>query len=333
MIAPTSELRVVVQDSPPFVYKEGDEWAGYDVDVLEQVARRVGFTFEVTEAHGYEELLDVVRSGRADLAMGGLTATSAREKTLDFTSPDIAAGLQVMVRTDQATGLGGVAQAFLTSSVINLLLLGFFCLLMVANLIWIIQFLRGALPERGYIRGVIRSMHQIFVNMATLDFASRTPRSVWGRLGSILGVVLSLVFIAQLTALLTASLTVSKVRGGIDSVDDLRGKVVATVANSTSVDSLSRRGIKAAGYPSLSAALVGLNQGKADAVVYDAPMLKYEEGRSSGNFRVVGPVIDRQWYGFAMRPNNRYLESINQAILSLQENGVLERLHSQWLGG
>ena len=44
----------------------------------------------------------------------------------------------------------------------------------------------------------------------------------------------------------------------------------------------------------------------------------------------VGGELDSKSYGIGMRKNSPYKAEINQAVLKLQENGVLHKLKNKW---
>ena len=48
------------------------------------------------------------------------------------------------------------------------------------------------------------------------------------------------------------------------------------------------------------------------------------------NLAKVGGELDSKSYGIGMRKNSPYKKEINQAILRLQENGVLHKLKNKW---
>ena len=77
-----------------------------------------------------------------------------------------------------------------------------------------------------------------------------------------------------------------------------------------------------------------MEQGQANAVVYDAPVLQYyasHEGK--GKVRVVGTVFRRESYGILFPDGSPYREPVNQTLLRLRENGTYERLQTKYFGG
>jgi polar amino acid transport system substrate-binding protein len=144
----------------------------------------------------------------------------------------------------------------------------------------------------------------------------------------------SVVFIAYFTAAVTSALTLQQLRGDINGPEDLPGKRIATVKGSTSMDYLRRYNIEATGFTNVAQAFKALQQGSADAVVYDAPVLLYyasHEGK--GKVQVVGNIFHKESYGILFPSNSPYRKPVNEALLKLRENGTYDRLYGKWFGG
>ena len=63
-------------------------------------------------------------------------------------------------------------------------------------------------------------------------------------------------------------------------------------------------------------ALEMVRQERADAVVYDAPILDYlVRSDPSGSLVVLDRRFDFQWYAFALPPNSEVTEKLNREIL------------------
>ncbi|SES28698.1 ABC transporter substrate-binding protein [Actinokineospora terrae] len=73
---------------PPFQFKQGDKTVGFDVDMVDLAAKKLGVTQEIVDIQ-----FDVIKSGAAlnsgkcDVAAAGMTITDERKQNLDFTNP------------------------------------------------------------------------------------------------------------------------------------------------------------------------------------------------------------------------------------------------------
>jgi len=88
------------QHLKPFVFSdEQGNYTGFDIDVWREIAGSVGLKFELLPM-AFTELLPALQDGRIDAALGALSITAAREKSIDFSYPYYDAGLILMVKKD-----------------------------------------------------------------------------------------------------------------------------------------------------------------------------------------------------------------------------------------
>jgi glutamine transport system substrate-binding protein len=94
---------VVVAIDPtfmPFAFKgKNGAWAGFDIDILNGLARRAGFAPKL-KPMPFQEILPAVAAGKVPMAMAGITINAERYRRIDFSYPYFGAGLVVVVRKD-----------------------------------------------------------------------------------------------------------------------------------------------------------------------------------------------------------------------------------------
>lgn len=72
---------------------------------------------------------------------------------------------------------------------------------------------------------------------------------------------------------------------------------------------------------------------KCDAVVYDAPILKYEVHQNySGQARVLPTVFEKQDYAFALPSGSPLVEPINQILLRITSEPQWHDVQATYLG-
>lgn len=81
---------------PPYEYHEGDEIVGIDAEVAGLIAEKLGMTLEI-EDMAFESVLAAVQTGKADIAMAGLTVTEDRLQTVNFTDSYATATQMIIV--------------------------------------------------------------------------------------------------------------------------------------------------------------------------------------------------------------------------------------------
>jgi ABC-type amino acid transport substrate-binding protein len=129
---------------------------------------------------------------------------------------------------------------------------------------------------------------------------------------------LSIIIISSFTAAISSSLTVSQLEPTVHGPDDLPGVRVGSVANTQPAAYLAGRGIDHKKFPTLPAAVEALAAGSLDAVVYDAPILRYVvRAEQSERVGVLAIEFERQNYGFALRPGSALREPLDRALLGI----------------
>ena len=79
-------------DFAPFEYMENDKMLGFDIDLMNYIAARIGYGVEFVNMP-FDKLIPAVISGEVDCAISAITATDERESVVDFTRPYLAANV------------------------------------------------------------------------------------------------------------------------------------------------------------------------------------------------------------------------------------------------
>lgn len=310
---------VVTKETPPFVERTADgRFHGFAIDFWEAVAGRLDLETEYRQAT-LQGIIDAVAQGRADAGVGALSMTADRERILDFTHPWLQAGLAIAVPTARESGwvtvLGRFASLEFLSvlAALALLLLGF------GGLLWLVE--RRANPEHfggSSSHGVGEGFWWAAVTMTTVGYGDRVPVTRLGRIIALVWMFAALIVLSGFTAAITSSLTVGQLASGVQGVDDLAGVRVVTVSGSSSASWLGRRGQSFRTTDDLATALEEVAGGRADAVVYDEPLLRHRvSARHAAALRVLPGSFDRQAYGFVLTEDDPRREAVNRAILDL----------------
>jgi ABC-type amino acid transport substrate-binding protein len=171
------------------------------------------------------------------------------------------------------------------------------------------------------------------VTVVTVGYGDRTPKRLLGRVVATLWMFAGIFLIAHLTATITSRLTVETLQGHINGLGDLPGKRVVTVANTTAAQYLTANGVIHRTVAQIGEAYAQIDAGRADAVVYDAPVLNHHANTAGkGKVHMVGVAFKAEPYGIALQTDSPYRKVINQAILGIFTDGTHERLTRKWFG-
>lgn len=337
---PHRTLRTATRVVTPFIMGDGQKLTGFSAELWEAIQERLDLKSEWVTRDTVTDLLDSVQTGQADLGIAAISITSERDKKFDFSQPIFDSGLQILVKDtsgDKDAG-GNQLQNFLTvvTQPSFLQLIGFMFLMTVlfAHLCWFIErrHEHGLVSSRKYFPGIFFALWWSAGTLGTQ--VDEMPKTAWGRFIAVVWMFIGMIFLAFFTAALTTQLTVNQLQGSIKGPDDLPGKRVATIKGSTSDKYLEDKRVQMIEVTKIEDAFQALLDGKADAVVYDSPVLLYyahHEGK--GKVAVIEGVFRKEDYGIVFRTNSPYRKPINTALLALKEDGTYDKIYQHWFDG
>jgi polar amino acid transport system substrate-binding protein len=131
-------------------------------------------------------------------------------------------------------------------------------------------------------------------------------------------------------------LSVRAGENSIQSLGDLKGKVVGTLKASLAQRILERAKRESGGrmdirsYENQNNAYDDLAIGRLDAVLMDWPIAVYYS-KPNPKLKFTGPVLDHMEYGIAARKvDEELLKQVNDALLALIRSGELRRVYEKW---
>lgn len=336
--APSARTAVKVGLVPisPFAVKHEDgTYTGFDVELWEAIGEESGFETTFVPRASLEELLGAVEKGEVDVALGAITITAPREVRLDFSHQYIRSGLQIMVPpATQHSATRTIASNLFQAKNLPWLLSGLAFIAVSALLAWWSE--RGVAEScfsDDFNPGFFEAIYWTIVTMSTVGYGDYAPRRPLGRLVAVLVIFSGISVYGTLIAKGASLMTVDQLQHEIQGPEDLPGKRVATVKGSTSADVLRDLGAVVVGVPEIEQAYPLLQQGKADAVVFDAPTLQHHcHGAGAGKAFLAGPLFEVQHYGFVFSSGSSLRERVNCSLLRLRRNGVYEKLHKRYFG-
>jgi polar amino acid transport system substrate-binding protein len=238
-------------------------------------------------------------------------------------------GLSIMVPS-QSQGLDMLGMLF-SANMLKALLVFALLLIVPAHLIWLLA--RGrdeGLPiAQTYFPGIIDAVFWCAESMA--GAAQGHPHRVFARIAAIIWIYAGIIFIAYFTAFATTTMTMNSLRGEINGPGDLRGKKVAVVEGSTSAAYTRELGAVLSSFNDFSSAARAVVEGKAEATVYDTPVIMFY-ARNDARAQVVGSQFRPESYGIIFPLDSPLRRPVNKALLKLMENGIYEALYKKWFG-
>lgn len=327
-----NELIVGVKSSPPFSYKQADgAWAGISIELWEHVAEELGLSHRYRETT-LDGMLDELANHRLDAAVAAISVTADRHERVEFCHPHFTTGLGIAIQAGQQGDLWQLVRRIVSKRLLVLVLVMVAVVAVCGLLFWrfereVNQNLFGGKRRQGIELGLWWS------TILLLGHKGIVPVSTPGRLVAGSAMLASLLLLSVLTGVITSVMTVHQLDLGIDDPSDLRHARVVSVASSTAADFLVRRRIGYRAVGSAEEAMREVSEGRADAVVYDRPLLLHLVKQDfAASMQVLSVSFQTQEYAIALTPDSQLRKPLNTAILKYRASDAWEETVYRYLG-
>ncbi len=313
---PRPKLVVGTREAPPFAMKAPDgEWSGLSIELWRKVAGELGVDYELRELGSPSSLVDGVADGSVDLSVAAVTVTAERARRVDFSQPYYSTGYGIVVPLAKGGGWWSTLRGFFSWNFLKVVIALVVVLLVAATAVWLFE--RRKNPEQfggSQARGLGAAFWWSAVTMTTVGYGDKAPVTVGGRLVGLVWMFAGVIMISGFTAQIAASLTTHRLDSDVRGPDDLRRLAVACVSGSAAETNLHRRGVRTIGVSNVEEMLRAVEEERAQAAVYDAPLLKYTL-RYHPDLRLLPGTFERWDYAFVLPLENPLRKRINIAIL------------------
>ena len=327
--ARTQPIIVGVTDSPPFCSEIDGKWVGLSIELLDRTCEALGIKYHL-KPHTLDELLRAVEQGDIAVASAALDITADRAERFRFSHSFYHAGYGVAVN-ERLTSHFATLQRFFSPQFF-LAVGSLAALLLIAGfIVWLMDRRHKESDFGGSIaHGLGSGLWWSAVTMSTVGYGDKAPRTVGGRLVAIIWIFVSVIVISSFTGAIASSLTVSSIKSSIAAIDDLRSMSVASVRGSTAEEFLRARGIHSTSFATLTEAITSVQAGANDAVVHDAPILRYTLDRAKASDVSMSDMhFGRLAYAFGFPVDSHLARPIGVEILDQIESdrwpGLVER--------
>jgi polar amino acid transport system substrate-binding protein len=331
---PDRTLVVGTKEAPPFSMKTSrDNWTGISIDFWRRIASELNMRFELRELT-LQQLIDGVADGSLDAAVAALTITSEREKLLDFTHPFYTTGLGIAVAAKPGSPWLSVLKRFLSFGFLKIAAALALLLFGVGALVWLFERKKNQQQfGGGAAKGIGSGFWWSAVTMTTVGYGDKAPVTVGGRIMALVWMFAAIIIISSFTAAITSALTVTQLESTVKGPEDLPKARVGTIPKTTSASYLQDNQVSYRAYETPRDALKAICEGKIDAFVYDAPILRYLVNKEFlGKLEVLRNTFLRQDYGIALPTGSPLREPINRILLEKIEELSWQDILHRYLG-
>lgn len=328
-------LIVGTKEAAPFAMKDSSGlWNGISIELWKDIAEKLEISYEFHGFSNLTDLLEALETGSVDLAVAAMTITAEREKAFDFSHPFYITGLTIAVASEGKRGILSLVSQLLSPDFLKAVGVLVFVLLLVGLLIWLFEGKKNrAHFGGGKIKGIGSGFWWSAVTMTTVGYGDKVPVTFLGRLLGVIWMFTAIITISSLTAAIASSFTVNQLRHRVDGLEDLPQVSVGTVAGSTSESYLQNHFISYTSYKNAEQGLESIVNGKIDAFVHDAPILKYMiRSKYQGKVLTIPEVFQKQFYGIAFPTMSPYREKVNQHLLMITNQPEWKNILKYYLG-
>ena len=332
---PSRTLIVGTKEVPPFAMKNSEgTWTGVSIDLWRQIAAELNLPFEFQE-RDLQGLLDGVADGSLDVAVAALSITAEREQICDFSHPYYVTGLGIAIAPRHKTPWLVVLKRLFTLYYLKIVVGLCVLLLALGVLIWWFEHKRN--PEQfggGTAAGIGSGFWWSAVTMTTVGYGDKAPITFGGRVVAFIWMLLAIIIVSVFTATITSTLTVAHLDVPVKGPQDLPRVRVGAITDTTGEIYLQDHRIAYTSYKTALEGLRAIEAGEIEALVYDAPILRYLiHHELKGGLEVLPHTFNREDYGIALPKNSSLREPINRILLAKIHGPEWQDLLHQYLGG
>eukprot|EP00250_Pteridium_aquilinum_P021124 c25034_g1_i2 orf=601-3321(-) len=315
---------------------------GFCIDVFQSALRYlpygVPYTFVLYGADStpvYDDMIDQLANKVYDAVVGDVTITTKRMQKVDFTQPYTESGLVVVVPMRESHS--SYAWAFLRpfNATMWLTTLAFF--VFTGVVVWLLEHKKNR-DFRGHPKK--QCVTVLWFTFSTLFFAQREKtKSTLGRLVVIIWLFVVLIITSSYTANLTSILTVQQLTPTIQGINSLQttnvpiGYQTGSFARDYLISlNIAKERLKP--LPSIDAyaeaLTLGPNRGGVAAIVDELPYVQVFLSTQCA-FTIAGQEFTKGGWGFAFPKDSELAVDMSTAILTISENGQLQKIHDTWI--
>ncbi|MBU0614392.1 transporter substrate-binding domain-containing protein [Patescibacteria group bacterium] len=317
VFAENHEITVGFKQAPPFTIKnDKGEWEGISIELWQEIASELKLSYEINE-YSLKDLQTSLKNKSIDVAVAALTITEDREKKYDFTHPFYTTGLGIAVKFKQKSNVFALLARLFSTDFLKVIGLLVLTIGIVGTLVWVFEREKnqeqfGGKPHHGIGAGFWWSA----VTMTTVGYGDKAPKTIGGRIVGLIWMFMAIIMISGFTASITTSLTVNQLSQTVKGPEDLVKVRVGTIEHSTSEASLINRKIVFQKFATVKDGLLAIVNNEIDALVYDAPLLRYYSNKEfRGKVKVLKNTFEQQQYGFGLTSGSELREPINRVLL------------------
>jgi polar amino acid transport system substrate-binding protein len=318
----------------PFIVPNPDgSFSGISIDVWRHIADGMGIKYVIREIDFSE--VDKPKTNGIDVYVSR-NISHVAEENYDMSHAFYTTGLAIATRQVSGSVWSDLAASVFTRSFlkgVGILALVIFAM---GTIVWFAERQKnkddfGGHPVKGILGGVFWTIESLFGKSKALTRTAAT------RVITLLWVFATTLLISGVTAKLSAEFTANKLKAAVNGPADLPkvrvGAIKTASVPSTAADYLERRGIAFEAFEDNEQQVDALASGEVEAVVGEAPLLRYNaEKRHPGKLVVLPGTFRNHGYGFAFQHGSPLFKDFNKALLKFVTTEDYKAIITRYIG-
>ncbi len=314
-LALAESIRVGVDTSYPFAYKEHNTWTGVSVELFEEIAEQNTWNIEYIQIP-FSEYPNAIETNKIDVYLPAITITAEREEKFDFSYAYFKDYLAIT--THDSGSFTDYIKAFVTKS-LGALGVMIPILMLVAAIYYLCEKVQRFASLKEELREYFDSIYWAMTTAATVGYGDEAPKTILGRFIAMIWMLLGIMFfswvITQLGSVSTSdSVQENNIPQNLVAVENTTSalylreinSVHKTVENDESLQKAYKEGSD-----------ICHDQSLIQSLLPEATILRIEE--------------KPQYYGFLFPEESKYIESTNRSLLRVLESKKWQAMRATYL--
>ncbi|XP_041364197.1 probable glutamate receptor [Gigantopelta aegis] len=355
------KFRIGTNEAPPFTVFRGGRWEGICIDILNELAARLHFQYELvrpadrlwgssTKDGSWNGIVGMTTRGECDFGVGPFSLSAERESVIDFTKPFMEDGSGLIMKRfeDKNSKMFRTFKPF--SRDVWILIAG--SIIVVGLILCAVNNVSptsGSDEDEKTPRGRARTPRGLADNLWIVygsymeQGAEKTPANISGRF--ILGFwwVFTILMVASYTANLAAFLTVSFSDEPISSLEDLakQSEIRPLVKSGSNLETLFKKSetethqriwemLQTSPRVTNNSAALQLVLSGRYAFMSDSMQLKLMKTEDCDNLMIAESTFNVVGLAFIVSESSPLLEILSVNIIKLLESGLIEKWKQKW---
>jgi polar amino acid transport system substrate-binding protein len=315
-----TKLIVGLMVDPPFVIKDTDgSYYGLSIDLWNFIVDELDLQYEFQEFNDETAMLRKLNFNELDISINPTKVNSNRVRMYSATQPFFISSLGIATSSIPQNQFQMFISNIFSFDFLKIILGLMLIIILFGSIVWYVESRKNNVEFGRGAKGLLDGIWWAAVTMTTVGYGDKTPRSLTGRMISIVWMFSGIITISSLTASITSQLTVNTLGMDIERIEDLK-KVnrIGTVRYSSSEEYLMDHKIKPKKkYDSPVAGMEALSDGEIDVFVYDKPIMNYliTKNELENRVRVMPITFNRNYCSFMLPGDSKMVNEINPILL------------------